>query len=95
MILNDLLTMGIVSDNTNIVLKMQDGPVERSINGKWFEDAILNRGNTPVATFTWQSNGVLVVRLAGEYVDNRYERLSRKIDSLLIQHYISTHREGR
>ena len=83
MILNDLLTMGIVTDNTHIVLKIGGGPIEQRITGKWYEDHIL------------QSNGVLVVRVAGEYRDSRFERLSRKANAVYIRHYISTHTERR
>ena len=95
MILNDLLTMGIVTDNTQIVLKIGGGPIEQRITGKWYEDHILQHVTDTVSTFTWQSNGVLVVRVAGEYQDSRFERLSRKANAVYIQHYISAHTERR
>lgn len=93
MTLNELLTMGIVSDNTLITLKIGEGPAERRITGYWYEDKILSMTGYPVTTFVWQSNGVLIANLAGEPRDEHTERLSRQATAILIQQYMQF--EGR
>ena len=91
--LNELLTMGIVTDNTPITLKIGEGPAERRITGYWYEDKILSMTGYPVTTFVWQSNGVLIANLAGEPRDEHTERLSRQATAILIKQFMQF--EGR
>lgn len=59
MTLSKILEMGLIKDDTTIIIRNED--LSPLTGGNWFQDNVLNYINNEIESFTWQDDNTIYI----------------------------------